>query len=276
MSAISVNTIRYLDSFSVQDRFGDTIMQSHPLTLVNAYGQLTNQPVKDVDGNTYCLDTANLSRELSYGLSPYDGNLYAYTSGGSRFAVDVNGNPLDETAAKPLLGGFGKTYDIAIDGRRFTDLSFTRLLYMVCINRAEIMERILVRHMADLADQTALLVSSSDLIETMLNGSEIKSDNAFSYTDGNGASHSTTIRTYLSDILQINSSSVPSAGTWNSQTVENVISAIQQRQDQLNSVSQESVISMQSLLNQRNQSYLLNTNTMKLLWHGELVNARNL
>jgi hypothetical protein len=57
---------------------------------------------------------------------------------------------------------------------------------------------------------------------------------------------------------------------------DQVISAIQTKQDELNTISQETSINIQSLINKRDQSYLLGTNATSLFYSGHISVARNI
>ena len=88
------------------------------------------------------------------------------------------------------------------------------------------------------------------------------------------------MKAYLTDVLKINVSSdtFPTTDTtaWSTDQKNQIISAIQTRQDQLNTISQETSINIQSLINKRDQAYLLGTNAIGLFYSGHISVARNM
>ena len=78
--------------------------------------------------------------------------------------------------------------------------------------------------------------------------------------------------------ISVSSGMFPSAaGTaWSHEQKDKIIAAIQTRQDELNTISQETSINIQSLINKRDQSYLLGSNAISLLNSGHVNVARNI
>jgi predicted HTH domain antitoxin len=160
---------------------------------------------------------------------------------------------------------------------------------LVTLIRAELIEEQLVEQMDELAKRTALLNGSADaesyILENMSN--TITNNTSFTYTDGTGQ-HTTTMKAYLTDVLQINvTDGMFPSGTnlpqiyydttaWSTDQKNQIISAIQTKQDELNTISQETSINIQSLINKRDQAYLLGTNAIALFYSGHISFARNM
>ena len=308
MAGLTVETTRHIDFYQVQDKYGNNYKQSHILSLVDANGILTDTIVKadnltdaqksamatygiefDDYGNAY-YTTENLSRFLKYGVDS-SGTLYAFNYTGEKVKIDLDGSLLDpnpavdarlpKEKANEFLSEIKATYNLDWSNVSVTSLSLSRVIMLVTLIRAELIEEQLIEQMDELAKRTALLNGSADaesyILENMSN--TIKNSTSFTYTDGAGQ-HTTTIKSYLTNVLEITVSSdtFPTGDdvAWSTDQKNQIISAIQTRQDQLNTISQETSINIQSLINKRDQSYLLGTNAIALFYSGHISVARNM
>ena len=306
MADLTVETTRYIDFYTVQDKYGNNYKQSYMLSAVDANGILTDTIVKadnltdaqksamvangiefDDYGNAYYV-TENLSRFIHYGVDS-DGTLYAFNYTGEKFKVNSDGTFADPTTGTTVdrdttgsfLSQINATYNLEWNNVTMNGLSLERVIMLVTLIRAELIEQQLVEQMDDLAARTALLNGSAQaesyILENMNNA--ISNNTSFTYTDGTG-NHTTTLKNYLSNILQINVSSntFPPLDTtaWSTDQKNQIISAIQTKQDELNTISQETSINIQSLINKRDQSYLLGTNAISLFYSGHINVARNM
>ncbi len=163
----------------------------------------------------------------------------------------------------PQLVATSHSYAISWNGVQYNDLSVGRLLMLICISRAEAMEAILQNEMEMLARDSDQLQSSVDLVECLLCGSSISNTTSFTYTDMNG-SHTTTVKSYLQNVLQITYDSYPSS-TWSKTDIEAIMSPIKNRQDELNTITQKTTINIKDLVTKRDKAYLLGTNALKRL-----------
>ena len=308
MAGLTVETTRYIDFYQMQDKYGNNYVQPHLLGVIDSNGILTESLVKadnltdaqkstmatygikfDKYGNAY-YETENLSRYLHYGVDS-NGTLYAYNYTGERVKVDLDGSFLDpnpdfdgrlpKEKANAFLSEIKATYNLDWNNVSATGLSLSRVIMLVTLIRAELIEEQLIEQMDELAGRTALLNGSADaesyILENLSN--TITNNTSFTYTDGNGQ-HTTTIKAYLTDVLNITVSSdtFPTTDTtaWSTDQKNQIISAIQTRQDQLNTISQETSINIQSLINKRDQAYLLGTNAIALFYSGHISVARNM
>ena len=188
---------------------------------------------------------------------------------------------LPQEKANAFLSEIKATYNLDWNDVSVTGLSLSRVIMLVTLIRAELIEEQLIEQMDELAGRTALLNGSADaesyILENLSN--TITNNTSFTYTDGTGQ-HTTTMKAYLTDVLKINVSSdtFPTTDTtaWSTDQKNQIISAIQTRQDQLNTISQETSINIQSLINKRDQAYLLGTNAIALFYSGHISVARNM
>ncbi|MBP5671509.1 MAG: hypothetical protein J6X49_03895 [Victivallales bacterium] len=306
MASLTVETTRYIDFYQVQDRYGNNYVQPHLLSVVDSNGILTESLVKaanltdaqkaameangikfDKYGNAY-YETENLSRYLHYGVDS-NGALYAFNYAGEKMKVirdgtlqdPATGLAADSNSASTFLSEIKATYNLDWNNVSVTGLSLSRVIMLVTLIRAELVEEQLIEQMDELAKRTALLNGSADaesyILENMSNA--ISNTTSFTYTDGTGV-HTTTLKNYLTDVLEITVSSdaFPPLDTtaWSTDQKNQIISAIQTKQDELNTISQETSINIQSLINKRDQAYLLGTNAIALFYSGHISVARNM
>ncbi len=165
-------------------------------------------------------------------------------------------------------------YAINWNGVQYNDLSIARLLLLICIARAEATESILQNEMEILTRETALLQSSVDLMNLLLSGSSVSNTTSFTYTDVTG-SHTTTVKSYLQNVLEISYDSYPSS-TWSQTDIEAIMSPIKNRQDELNTITQKTTINIKDLVTKRHQAYLLDTNSVKRIMKDAENTAYNL
>ena len=280
----------------------DTIVKAENLTDAQKSAMVANGIEFDNYGNAYYL-TDNHSRFLHYGVDS-TGELYVFNYTGDKMKVASDGSLIDPATgnqaemevARDFLSQIKATYDISWNGISATALSLERVIMLVTLIRAELIEEQLVEQMDELAKRTALLNGSAAAEQLILDHYDTSNGNdefalynltPFSYTDGSGT-HETTLKAYLTDVLEINipANSFPSDGNvifsvtipnlWSKDFKDKVISAIQTKQDELNTISQETSINIQSLINKRDQSYLLGTNAISLFYSGHISVARNI
>ena len=305
MANLTVEVTRHIDFFTMQDKFGNNYTQANILAVVDSNGILTDTIAKaenftdaqkstmatfgiqfDNYGNAY-YETVNFSRFIKYGVDS-NGTLYAYKYTGEKVKVATNGSLLDPTTnteltseeASEFLSGIKASYDLNWSGVSMSGLSLARVIMLITLIRAELVEEQLVNQMDELAKRTALLNGSADAESYILShkNSAITNNDSFSYTDATGT-HTSTLYNYLTNnnLLHLDSTLFPSGGTtqWSEDQKNSIISAIQKKQDELNTIAQETSINIQSLINKRDQSYLLGTNAISLLYSADINVARN-
>lgn len=302
MASLTVDTTRYLDSYQVQDKYGNYYKQRHVVTYIDSNGVLTDTRVNKADlsqtqittmslsgvkfddaGYAY-YETDKLSRFLKYGISD-NGTLNAVNYAGEKMAFSwYNGTPTFSEGTERynnLFSAIQGTYNLDWGDVSVKGLSIARVIMIITLIRAEQIEAELVEQMDTLAKRTVLLNGSADVESYILDNmnNPISNNTSFTYTDASGF-HTTTIKDYLVNVLQIDtgSDSFPPFNTtaWSTDQKNKIISAIQSRQDELNTISQEVSINIQSLINKRDQAYLLGTNSINLLLNGDVNVARNI
>ena len=297
-NSTSVNNYKQANILSVVDSDGkltDTIVKAENLTDAQKSAMVSSGIEFDNYGNAYYL-TDNHSRFLHYGVDS-TGQLYVFNYTGDKMKVASNGSLIDPATgnqaetevAREFLSQIKATYDISWNGISATALSLERVIMLVTLIRAELIEEQLVNQMDELAKRTALLNGSAEAEQYILTNynNKIINNTPFTYTDGSGE-HTTTIKDYLTNVLTINVTTdmFPSGNTlpqiyydttaWSTSQKDQIISAIQTKQDELNTISQETSINIQSLINKRDQSYLLGTNAISLFYSGHISVARNI
>ena len=295
MASLTVETTRYIDFYQVKDRFGNYYKQNHVLSFVDSSGRLTDNIVKEADltaaqksamvarGITFdnygnaIYTTDKLSRFLHYAVDS-NGTLYAFDYAGEKLKVNADGTfaATGSLNTNTFRSAIQATYDLDWNNVKINGLSLTRVIMLVTIIRAELIEQQLVEQMEDLAARTAKLQSSATAEQYILdNYNSIINSNTiipglYTYPDG---SQVTNLQTFLQSVLGIN---VSFSGNWSKEKKDEVISAIQSKQDELNTISQETSINIQSLINKRDQAYLLGTNAITLFNSGHMNVARNI
>ena len=327
MANLTIEVTRQIDFFTMQDKFGNDYTQANILAVVDSNGILTDTIAKaenftdaqkstmatfgiqfDNYGNAYYV-TENFSRFIHYGVDS-NGTLYAYKYTVEKVKVATTGTLLDPDTnaelsaeeASEFLSGIKATYDLNWSGVSMSSLSLARVIMLITLIRAELVEEQLVNQMDELAKRTALLNGSAEAEQMILNyydittpsdANAIHNKTPFSYTDGSGT-HTTNLKDYLKKdgVLDTNipESSFPSdevtftigpnqtlsyPNVWSKEFKDQVISAIQKKQDNLNTIAQETSINIQSLINKRDQSYLLGTNAISLIYSADINVARN-
>lgn len=157
------------------------------------------------------------------------------------------------------------------DGR-LRELSVGQLVMAVCLNRAAELEGIVVALMETLARQSANINALSKVQEKLLEqkGTDSYSDQTLSeeisYYDANQASKKSNSTSTILSALDVSTSG----------TYDDVIKEIDNKLNQLNSVSQETLIEIQSKTSKRDDTYNLMTNVLKSLNSTLVGNANNL
>ncbi len=305
MAGLTVETTRYIDFYQMQDKYGNNYVQAHRLAFVDSNGILTESLVKadsltdaqksameangvkfDNFGTAY-FETENLSRFLHYGVDS-NGTLYAFNYAGEKMRVDSDGTlspptPGDTFASDTkgtFLSEIKATYNLDWNGVSATGLSLSRVIMLITLIRAERIEEQLVEQMDKLAERTALLQGSADAEQFVLDkySDTIKNDTTFqSHAEPNGGGvYFISIKYYLETELGLSLTFPAEGAAWSQSFKDEVIAAIQTKQDELNTISQETSINIQSLINKRDQAYLLGTNAIGLFYSGHISVARNM
>ncbi len=281
-----VNQYKQASILSVVDNSGkltDTIVKAENLTDAQKSAMVANGIEFDNYGNAYYV-TEDHSRFLHYGVDS-SGQLYVFNYAGEKMKVASDGSLLDpqtnvkaETEiARDFLSQIKATYDITWNGISATGISLTRVIMLVTLIRAEKIEEQLVNQMDELAKRTATLKNSADAEQFILDNytQTINNTTRYSWSD-EVAVYAVTLKEYLTNYVGISLTFPADDADWSQAFKDQVISAIQSKQDELNTISQETSINIQSLINKRDQSYLLGTNAISLFYSGHISVARNI
>ncbi len=284
----SVNNYKQASILSVVDSDGkltDTIVKAENLTDAQKSAMVANGIEFDNYGNAYYV-TTNHSRFLHYGVDS-NGELYVFNYTGDKMKVasdgslidPATGNQAETEVARDFLSQIKATYDISWNGISATGISLERVIMLVTLIRAELIEEQLVAQMDELAKRTATLKNSADAEQFILDNytKTIKNRTVYSTTSSAEAGVSfISIKYFLETDVGISITFPDDDESWSQVFKDQVISAIQTKQDELNTISQETSINIQSLINKRDQSYLLGTNATSLFYSGHISVARNI
>lgn len=179
------------------------------------------------------------------------------------------------------------------------EMSIGQLVMAVCLNRATTLENEIVDLMDDMAINTDNLDALSQIEELLVSGT----NNTYTWTDDTGYKGVTltekvtfyvqdattgkvtqTITTSeindILDALGINYGKQTSGSEIGrgdgSKTVGDIITALEEKIDAYNTVSQEQLIEMQSLTSKRDDTYSLVSNVLKSLYTVLTGNSNNL
>lgn len=164
---------------------------------------------------------------------------------------------------KPLTAN---VYDVTFaDGSKRT-MSIAQLVMAICLERATEMEGDVVDIMEQMARVTANIEAISDIEKKLLELKESDSIAAvngswsIAYEDANGRiiEETLTNATLVLNNLGIFASSASS--------IDSIIDNIETKLDELNTTSQEQMITLQSQTNKRDQSYEMISNVVKSLY----------
>lgn len=164
-------------------------------------------------------------------------------------------------------------------------LSLGRLLMGVCLERATMLERMSVGTMNRLARNNSQLEATANAMELL---ASVDVERAVMVSNlvvtlpedypakGTWGLGQPTIVEFMEVELGIESSSIPGGLMWRYEQRTTAYGLIKAKADALNSVSQETMIDLQTLITERNTAYNLATNGNKILLGGKLNTAGNL
>lgn len=157
-------------------------------------------------------------------------------------------------------------YDVTFaDGSRRT-MSIAQLVMAICLERATEMEADVVGIMEQMARVTANIEAVSDIEKKLL---ELKDGENISHVSGSwtvayeDAEGNVKEETFTNASAALNSIGIlASAAT----SIDTIIDSIESKLDELNTTSQEQMITLQSQTNKRDQSYEMISNVVKSLY----------
>lgn len=190
------------------------------------------------------------------------------------FQVDT----IDLTMRDPSTGRFRTANIYTIDGIENADgslreLSIGQLVMAVCLNRASEMENSIIDLMEKMNTTSSQLAAMTEIEEKLLDFFNSDSSNVVAsltnYTISSGDYAGMTYKDFLvaqevigSGIGFVRSDSVQSSMDI---LLKDFTSALESKMDQMNSLNQRDMISLQSMTNKRDQAYDMITNILKSL-----------
>ena len=156
-------------------------------------------------------------------------------------------------------------------------MSIGQLVMALCLQRAADLEEKVVQLMDSINQNSTLLGGLTDVEKELVKvgaGGKFTATNTFTY---NG--ETVKYNEFLSSQNMANIDGLPaldSDNTWSYNNVQTVISLVEDKMDSLNTVSQDTLIQLQSLTTKRDQTYDLVSNVLKSLHTVLAGNANNL
>lgn len=157
-------------------------------------------------------------------------------------------------------------YDVTFADGAKRSMSIAQLVMAICLERATEMEGDVVDIMEQMARVTANIEAISDIEKRLL---ELKDgDNlgmligswSIAYEDAYGITHE---ETFTSAQTVLNNLGIAAT---NASSIDSIIDNIESKLDELNTTSQEQMITLQSQTNKRDQSYEMISNVVKSLY----------
>ena len=168
-----------------------------------------------------------------------------------------------------------------VDGVTPRRMSIGQLAMAICLQRACALENQIIDVMDQINANTAMLNGLTD-VETALVGVGVDGtfnpNNTFTY-DGASVSYLSFLRDTagISGLPALDATKVNNNYTeWSYNSVQTVISLIEDKMDSLNTISQDTLIQLQSLTAKRDQTYDLASNIIKSRNNVLVGNANNL
>lgn len=154
-------------------------------------------------------------------------------------------------------------YNVTFDDGSVRTMSMGQLVAALCLDKATEKEEQIIEIMEEMARTTANIEALSDIEAKLVEeGSSAQlSDIAGSWTFYNPTTGEETTLTDARLVVQ-----GLGIGGFDPQDADSVISALESKLDELNTQSQEQLITLQSETNKRDQRYEMTTNVLKSLY----------
>jgi len=153
-------------------------------------------------------------------------------------------------------------------------MSIGQLVMAICLQRASALEDQIIGVMNDINANTQLLEAlttvENALVAVGVDGT-FDANTTFKY-NGNQVSY----QEFLAGADYMAMTGLPVNSSWSYNEVQTVISLVEDKMDSLNTISQDTLIQLQSLTTKRDQTYDLVSNVLKSLNNVLVGNANNL
>ena len=239
----------------------------------------------DVYADTgYIATTTRAARRLR--LVKADGSAYSLSELASGLS-DVSTLYRD---VKVAYESSGTTYTLNIpESYKFNSVSvgsLLQLVIMVCLQNAQVIENDITSLMETIAQNNNKLDAANTVCAWLLtcqpgSSTSINSGTTTTYVNAEGTSVSASYYTIITSYLGVTTytmngaSHTISTGSWNYGTCQAILESVNNKVDELNSLSQENMINLQALVDKRNQAYELSSNITKLFGTGFVAIARD-
>ena len=153
-------------------------------------------------------------------------------------------------------------------------MSIGQLVMAICLQRASALEDQIIGVMDDINANTQLLEALTT-VENALVAVDVNSTfDANTTFDYNG--QTVSYQEFLAGSDYMAMTGLPVNSTWSYDEVQTAISLVEDKMDSLNTISQDTLIQLQSLTAKRDQTYDLVSNVLKSLNNVLVGNANNL
>ena len=156
-------------------------------------------------------------------------------------------------------------------------MSIGQLVMAICLQRAADLEEQVIQLMDSINENTLLLNGLTE-VETQLvavnAGGEIDMRATFNYNGASISYYDFLTKSEGNGGAGLTNLPALSNGKWNYNTIQEAIPVIEEKMDSLNTISQDTLIQLQSLTSKRDQTYDLVSNVLKSL-HTVLVGTAN-
>ena len=165
--------------------------------------------------------------------------------------------------------------------------SLLQLVIMVCLRNAQVIENDITSMMETIAETNNQLDAANTVCSWLLTcqpGSDtsIDSSTTTTYVDSSGTTVTASYYTIITSYLGVTTytmngvSTTISSGSWDYGTCQAILESVNNKVDELNSLSQENMIDLQALVDMRDQAYELSSNITKLFGTGFVAIARDM
>ena len=153
-------------------------------------------------------------------------------------------------------------------------MSIGQLVMAICLQRASALEDEIIGVMDAINKNTETLDALTTVESALVAVNAGETFDANATFDYNGATIS--YQQFLSGTDYMGMTGLPTGSTWSYDEVQSVISLVEDKMDSLNTISQDTLIQLQSLTAKRDQTYDLVSNVLKSLNNVLVGNANNL
>ena len=158
-------------------------------------------------------------------------------------------------------------------------MSIGQLVMAICLQRASALEDEIIGVMDKINANTQLLdgltTVEAELVKVDVDGS-FNANATFTYNGATVSYYNFLTGSETDGYAGMTGLPSLTNGTWNHGQVQSVISLVEDKMDALNTISQDTLIQLQSLTSKRDQTYDLVSNVLKSLNNVLVGNANNL